>query len=91
MRKRIERLFGEAKEQMGLRRARRRGLEQVREQCLMTAMAQNIKRIVKFTPLKHTFSKRGHSLTHLWDVCAWLVPSLIRRKPFWRFELHRLQ
>ena len=27
MRRRIERLFGEAKEQMGLRRARRRGLE----------------------------------------------------------------
>ena len=50
MRKRIEHLFGEAKEQMGLRRARRRGLENVEEQCLMTAMVQNIKRIVLAKP-----------------------------------------
>ncbi len=55
MRRRIERLFGEAKEQMGLRRARRRGLEQVQEQCLMTAMAQNIKRIVKLSNPKVLF------------------------------------
>lgn len=46
-RKFIEHLFAEAKELMGLRRARRRGIEQVREQCLMTATVQNIKRIVK--------------------------------------------
>lgn len=45
-RKRIEHLFGEAKEQMGLRRARRRGRAQVLEQCLLTALVQNIKRIV---------------------------------------------
>lgn len=45
-RKMIEQLFGEAKELMGLRRARRRGHEHVSEQCLMTAMVQNIKRIV---------------------------------------------
>lgn len=46
-RKFIEHLFAEAKELMGLRRARRRGIEQVQEQCLMTATVQNIKRIVK--------------------------------------------
>jgi len=46
-RKFIEHLFAEAKELMGLRRARRCGIEQVREQCLMTATVQNIKRIVK--------------------------------------------
>ncbi len=45
-RKRIEHLFAEAKEQMGLRRAMRRGKRNLTEQCLMTAMAQNIKRIV---------------------------------------------
>jgi hypothetical protein len=45
-RKRIEHLFAEAKEQMGLRRARRRGRTQVLEQCLLTALMQNIKRIV---------------------------------------------
>jgi len=57
-RRRIERLFGEAKEQMGLRRARRRGLEQMREQCLMTAMAQNIKRIVKLSVPKWNLVKK---------------------------------
>jgi IS5 family transposase len=47
MRKRIEELFGEAKEFMGLRRAKFRRLNFVREQVLMTATAQNIKRMVK--------------------------------------------
>jgi hypothetical protein len=47
MRKRIEELFGEAKEFMGLRRAKFRLHRFVREQVLMTAMAQNIKRMVK--------------------------------------------
>lgn len=45
-RKRIEHLFAEAKEQMGLRRARRRGWSNVSEQCLLTALALNLKRIV---------------------------------------------
>jgi len=45
-RKRIEGLFGEAKELMGLRRARLRGHSGISEQFLMTAMAQNLKRIV---------------------------------------------
>jgi len=45
-RKKIEHLFGESKEQMGLRRARRRGKANVLEQLLMTAMVQNMKRIV---------------------------------------------
>ncbi len=47
MRKRIEELFGEAKEFMGLRRAKFRGAAFVREQVMMTATAQNIKRMVK--------------------------------------------
>ncbi len=50
-RKQMERLFGEAKEQMGLRRAKMRGKENITEQCLMTAMAQNIKRIINSTKL----------------------------------------
>ncbi len=49
-RKRIEHLFAEAKEQMGLRRARRRGWANVTEQCLLTALAQNLKRIVALLP-----------------------------------------
>lgn len=47
MRKRIEELFGEAKEFMGLRRAKFRRMKFVREQVFMTATAQNIKRMVK--------------------------------------------
>ncbi len=45
-RKKIEHLFAEAKEQMGLRRARRRGWRNLTEQCLLTALALNLKRIV---------------------------------------------
>lgn len=52
MRKRIEELFGEAKEFMGLRRAKFRGQMFVREQILMTAAAQNIKRMVKLLSRK---------------------------------------
>jgi transposase len=47
MRKRIEELFGEAKEFMGLRRAKFRLRQFIQEQVLMTATAQNIKRMVK--------------------------------------------
>jgi hypothetical protein len=47
MRKRIEELFGEAKAFMGLWRAKLRGSKLVKEQVLMTATAQNIKRMVK--------------------------------------------
>jgi hypothetical protein len=52
MRKRIEELFGEAKEFMGLRRAKFRLHRFVREQVLMTATAQNIKRMVKLLSRK---------------------------------------
>jgi hypothetical protein len=47
MRKRVEELFGEAKECMGLGRMKFRGALFVREQVLLTAMAQNIKRMVR--------------------------------------------
>ena len=47
MRKRVEELFGEAKECMGLRRMKFRGALFVREQVLLTASAQNVKRMVR--------------------------------------------
>jgi hypothetical protein len=47
MRKRIEELFGEAKELMGFRRAKFRYHRFVREQVLMTAAVQNMKRMVR--------------------------------------------
>jgi transposase len=46
-RKQIEELFGEAKDFMGLRRTRLRTFERVQEQPLLTALAQNLKRLVK--------------------------------------------
>ena len=73
MRRRVERLFGEAKEQRGLRRARRRGLEQVQEQCLMTAMAQNIKRIVKLSSPKDLFAVKLRLSGNKWSVLKALL------------------
>lgn len=63
MRKRIEELFGEAKEFMGLRQAKFRRTKFVKEQVLMTATAQNIKRMVKMLfrrgPKRGAVSVRG--------------------------------
>lgn len=53
-RKQIEELFGEGKDLMGLRRMRLRTLERVHEQPLMTALAQNLKRLVKLRRLAAT-------------------------------------
>jgi transposase len=47
MRKRIEELFGEAKEFMGMRRAKFRGKIYFQQQVLLTATTQNIKRMVR--------------------------------------------
>lgn len=47
MRKRVEELFGEAKEFMGLRQMKFRGALYVQEQVLLTATAQNIKRMAR--------------------------------------------
>jgi transposase len=47
-RRKIEALFGELKNQIGLRRVRLRRLKHVREQFLMAATAQNLKRLVRY-------------------------------------------
>ncbi|MEW6201116.1 MAG: IS1182 family transposase [bacterium] len=47
-RKKIEELFGEAKELMGMRRMKFRGRATVKEQILLTAAAQNIKRLIRY-------------------------------------------
>jgi IS5 family transposase len=44
----IEALFAELKQRMGLRRVRLRRLWNVSEQFLMAATAQNLKRLVRF-------------------------------------------
>jgi len=47
-RKKVEVLFAELKNQIGLRRLRLRRLKFVREQFFLAAVAQNIKRLVRF-------------------------------------------
>jgi IS4 transposase len=50
-RKKVEMLFAELKNQIGLRRLRLRRLKFVREQFFLAAAAQNIKRLVRFLSL----------------------------------------
>jgi Transposase DDE domain len=47
-RRKIEALFGELKNRIGLRRVQLRRLKHVREQFLMAAVAQNLKRLVRY-------------------------------------------
>jgi Transposase DDE domain len=47
-RKKVEALFAELKNQIGLRRLRLRRLRFVREQFFLAGVAQNIKRLVRF-------------------------------------------
>ena len=47
-RKKVEALFAELKHQIGLRRLRLRRLKFVREQFFLAAVAQNIKRLMRF-------------------------------------------
>jgi hypothetical protein len=53
-RKKVEALFAELKNQIGLRRLRLRRLKFVREQFFLAAVAQNIKRLVRFLSCKPT-------------------------------------
>ena len=69
-RKKVEMLFGEAKDFMGLRRARRRGYKNLMEQCLITATVQNIKRIIQ------VFEERTPIITR--NCIQWASDSLSR-------------
>src|SRR6516162_7228949 len=53
-RKKVEALFAELKNQIGLRRLRLRRLKFVREQFFLAAVAQNMKRLVRFLSRKST-------------------------------------
>lgn len=66
LRHRIEHLFGEAKQSHGLGRARSRGLEKMNEQAILTASAQNLKRLVKFLgkPRKRVPNQGAVRLNH---------------------------
>ena len=52
-RKKVEALFAELKNQIGLRRLRLRRMKFVREQFWLAATAQNIKRLVRFLSQPH--------------------------------------
>jgi transposase len=86
MRKRIEELFGEAKEWMGLRRAKFRRRKFIREQVLMTATAQNIKRMVTLLsrrgPAKQALAARQAVESFLskilFDLFIWLHRNINR-------------
>src|SRR5271169_2394626 len=58
-RKKVEALFAELKNQIGLRRLRRRRLKFVREQFFLAAAAQNIKRLVRFLSRPTTPTMEG--------------------------------
>ena len=50
-RKMIERLFGEAKHNLALTRLRLRGLTGAKDEFLLTATVQNLKRLVKLATI----------------------------------------
>ena len=51
-RRKVEALFGELKNQIGLRRLRLRRMRFVREQFYLAAAAQNLKRLVRFLSMR---------------------------------------
>jgi len=60
-REKVEALFAELKNQIGLRRLRLRRLKFVREQFFLAAAAQNIKRLVRFLS-QRPHRSAGHHL-----------------------------
>ena len=64
-RKKVEALFAELKNQIGLQRLRLRRLKFVREQFFLAAVAQNIQRLPRFlSQLKHQCNKRRTYLVY---------------------------
>jgi hypothetical protein len=81
-------LFGEAKEFMGLSRARRRGHQNVLDQCLITAAVQNMKRIIKHMEVP---ARRAGELASGAQVARDLLQAAILVLDHWRAELRRIR
>ena len=64
-RKKVEALFAELKNQIGLRRLRLRRMKFVREQFFLAAAAQNIKRLVRFLSQAPTVNPARDHLVEL--------------------------
>jgi transposase len=81
-RKLIEELFGEAKEYMGLKVSKFRRMKFVKEQVLMTAATQNIKRMVKLLsrrgPLKEAMA--GINAIYLFFIHVLRIPGQLNVK-----------
>src|SRR5215210_925126 len=73
----VETVFGDGKERRGLRRARCRGLDAVRIQALLTATAQNIRKLALHRPAGPTLSP-AHAPT---DAGHRLLPYLRPSRP----------
>jgi hypothetical protein len=84
LRKRIEELFGEAKEFMGLRRAKFRGTIFLREQVLMTATAQNIKRMVK---LLSRGGDQNEAIATSYPMVFSFIGGLFKSLTWWRSKI----
>ena len=69
----IERSFAEAKVNHGLRYARMLGMQNMREQCFLTAVVQNIKRLVAslFLLFPYSFYLKNPALRLKRRVCQW--------------------
>ena len=80
--KTIERSFADAKEIHGLRCSRLRGREKVQEQALMTAIAQNIKKMARHLA-KLSSTKSGHASS----ILLFSLQTFIRNPFFQRKKL----
>ena len=78
LRLRSEHLFAEGKNEHGLRRARRRGRQRVDEQAMLSAVVQNLKRLVAFCGRRDPGAAAATSATPLQPACRPQIPHLHR-------------
>ncbi len=81
----MERSFADAQQLHGLRYARFKGKEKVEAQCLMTAIVQNIKKIVLLdekNPINRKSRRIFNFFMQIWEI--------IRHKKigFWKLDLN---
>ncbi len=100
LRHRIEHLFGEAKQSHGLARARFRGVAKMNEQATLTAIVQNLKRLVNFRSRPGKRVPNQGAVRPNWPFFCFYLPflglltlpggiySLFDKGPF--FQIHHL-
>ena len=89
LRVRNEHVFAEGKNQHGLRRARRRGRERVEHQFTLTAVVQNLKRLVSFMGRRpRGAAAAGGDVLVSTSACLWL-PHIRRISTIFRLAVTR--